>query len=162
MRQGEGLSESIRGSTTAHSAIAFVRPEQCNRLDSDSGTFCASVSEDLAFGLGVRSLSSIPHPRTPSDSLTPHARIRSAVLMRSINARARQLHAPKSLFCRELNCSVWQRTCPHYGVLMMGLRCTGVLLVEVMLTLSASLAPPGGESMRKKTPEFVARRKEMG
>jgi hypothetical protein len=82
--------------------------------------------------------------------------------MRLINATARQLHAPKSLFCRELTCSVWQRTCHRYGVLMMGLRCTGVLLVEVMLTPSASLAPPAGESMRKKTPEFIATRMEMG
>jgi hypothetical protein len=46
--------------------------------------------------------------------------------------------------------------------LNVGPRCNGVLLVEVMLTLSALLAPPRGEFMRKKTPVFVARRKEMG
>jgi len=45
---------------------------------------------------------------------------------------------------------------------MMGLRCTGVLLVEVMLTLSASLATPGGESMRKKRLSLSQGDKEMG
>jgi hypothetical protein len=67
---------TIRGSATAHSAIAFVRPEQCNRLNSDSGTFCASVSEDLAFGFGVRSLSTIPRPSSSEripNSACPHS-----------------------------------------------------------------------------------------